>query len=128
MNEIFDNQKFNYHCCLFSINHENTLIREFQNKIDEDILNRNKNFWYTANYEGIFSWLIAKKIKHLILPYETVGNKILNNHQFLNKLKKLDIVYDFYIRDWDRHAFPYANKGFFKFKKNIPNLMILAEI
>ena len=81
----------------------------------------------TKSYEEIFSWLIAKKIKHLILPYETVGNKILNNYQFLNKLKELGIIYNFYIRDWDRHAFPHANKGYFKFKKNIPNLMTLVE-
>ena len=128
INEIFDKQKISNHCCLFSIDHENSLIREFQKKIDEDILNRNKHFYFTKNYEEIFSWLLAKKIKHLILPYETIGNKIFNNHQFKNKLKELDINYTFYLRDWDRHAFPHATKGFFKFKKNIPDLMNLAEI
>ncbi len=128
INEIFDKQELTYHCCLFSTDHENKLIREFQTKIDEDILNRNKNFCLTKNYQEIFCWLIEKKIKNLILPYETVGNKILNNHQFKNKLKKLDINYVFYLRDWDRNAFPHATKGFFKFKKNIPVLMNLAKI
>ena len=39
-----------------------------------------------------------------------------------NKLKELNINY------WDRNAFPYATKGFFKFKKKIPELIHLADI
>ena len=64
----------------------------------------------------------------LYLPYETVGNLIFNIEKFKNKLKQLNINYIFFLRDWDRNAFPYATKGFFKFKKNIPDLIDLADI
>ena len=57
-----------------------------------------------------------------------MGNKIFNVEKFKNKLKQLNIQYSFFLRDWDRNAFPYATKGFFKFKKNIPNLINLADI
>ena len=67
------------------------------------------------------------KLKNLILPYETVGNKIFNNEKFKDKLKVLDINYHFFLRDWDRNAFPHATKGFFNFKKNIPNLIDLID-
>ena len=72
--------------------------------------------------------MIKKKIKNLILPYETVGNKIFDNDKFEKKLKQFNIQYKFFLRDWDRNAFPYATKGFFKFKINIPNLVDLANI
>ena len=99
------------------------MVDEFNKNIIEDILKNNKNFEITENYKQIIDWLINKKIKKLILPYETVGNNIFNNEKFKNKLKALNIHYNFFLRDWDRNAFPYAIKGFFKFKKNIPDLI-----
>ena len=49
-------------------------------------------------------------------------------HLELSKLNELYINYMFFMRDWDRLAFPHATKGFFKFKKNIPDLINLADI
>ena len=72
--------------------------------------------------------MISKKITKLILPYETVGNEIFNNEKFKFKLKELNIKYIFFLRNWDRNAFAYATKGFYKFKKNIPDLISLADI
>jgi len=46
----------------------------------------------------------------------------------VNESKKLNIKFFFFLRDWDRNAFPHATKGFFKFKKNIPDLIDLAHI
>ena len=117
-----------YECCVYSTEHENKLVNEFNKNIIQDIIKNNKNFEITENYNQIFDWLTNKKIKNLILPYETVGNKIFNNEKFKNKLKQLNIQYNFFLRDWDRNAFPHATKGFFKFKKNIPDLINLADI
>ena len=64
----------------------------------------------------------------MILPFETVGNKIFDNVKFKLILNELNIKYSFFLRDWDRNAFPYATKGFFKFKKNIPHFINLADI
>ncbi len=128
LNHIFDKKQTTYECCIYSIEHENKLINEFNNNIIQDILNNNKNLEIIENYNQVFEWLINKKIKNLVLPYETVGNKIFDNEKFKNKLKQLNINYNFFLRDWDRNAFPNATKGFFKFKKNIPNLINLADI
>ncbi len=127
LNHIFDNMKIDYDCCIYSIKHENKLINKFNKNIIQDILINNKNFNFFEEYNQIINWLINKKIKNLILPYETVGNKIFNNEKFKNKLKVLDINYHFFLRDWDRNAFPHATKGFFNFKKKIPNLIDLID-
>ena len=128
LNHILDNNQVTYECCVYSIEHENRLINDFNKNIIQDILKNNKNFEFTENYNQIIDWLIKKKIKKLILPYETVGNKIFDNEKFKIKLKKLNIKSFFFLRDWDRNAFPHATKGFFKFKKNIPDLINLANI
>ena len=128
LNYIFDNNQMTYECCVYSIKHENKLINDFHKKIIQDILKNNKNFEFTENHDQIIDWLIKKKIKQLILPYETVGNRIFNNEEFKIKLKELNIKCIFFLRDWDRNAFPYATKGFFRFKKNISNLINLANI
>ena len=128
LNHIFEDKQLTYECCVYSIEHANKLINEFNKNIIQDILKNNKNFQFTEKYNQIIEWLINKKIKNLILPFETVGNNIFNNVKFKNKLKELNINYYFFLRDWDRNAFPYATKGFFRFKKNIPDLIDLANI
>ena len=128
LNHIFENMEMTYNCCVYSTEHENKLVNEFNKNIIQDIIKNNKNFEITENYNQIFDWLIKKKIKKLILPYETVGNKIFDNEKFTNKLKQLNIKFFFFLRDWDRNAFPHATKGFFKFKKYIPDLIDLAHI
>ncbi len=128
LNNIFKIKKMTYECCVYSTEHKNKLVNEFNKNIIQDILNNNKNFEFTENFNQIVDWLTNKKIKNLVLPYETVGNKIFNIEKFKNKLEKLNINYIFLLRDWDRNAFPYATKGFFKFKKNIPDLINLTDI
>ncbi len=128
LNQIFENKKITYQCCVYSTDHENKLVNEFNKNIIQDIIRNNKNFEITENFNQIFDWLTNKKIKNLILPYETVGNKIFNVEKFKKKLKQLNIQYKFFLRDWDRNAFPFATKGFFKFKKNIPILIDLTDI
>ena len=128
LNQIFENEKIAYQCCVYTTEHENKLVNEFNKNIIQDITKNNKNFEITENFNQIFDWLTNKKIKNLIIPYETVGNKIFNVEKFKKKLKQFNIQYKFFLRDWDRNAFPYATKGFFKFKKNIPTLINLADI
>ena len=128
INNIFKIKKITYECCVYSTEHENKLVNEFNKNIIQDILKNNKNLEIFNNYNQIIDWLVNKKIKHLVLPYETIGNTIFNIEKFKNRLKQLNINYIFFLRDWDRNAFPYATKGFFKFKKNIPNLINLADI
>ena len=72
--------------------------------------------------------LKQEDIKNLILPYETVGNKIFYKSDFLKSITNLEVNYIFYLREWDNNAFPYANKGFFNFRKQIDHLLKKANI
>ena len=64
----------------------------------------------------------------MILPYESVGNKIFYKNEFLKKITDLDVNFTFYLREWDANAFPHATKGFFNFKKQINSLLNKANI
>ena len=97
-------------------------------KIFEDIKNKEQGIVSVNNFQDIYEWLKDKNIKNLILPYETVGNKIFYKSEFLKKIKDLDVNFTFYLREWDVNAFPHATKGFFNFKKQINSLLNKANI
>ena len=82
LNHLFDNKQIEYDCCVYSIEHDNKLINNFNKNIIQRYFKNNENFDITKNYNQIIDWLINKKIKNLILPYETVGNIIFNNEKF----------------------------------------------
>ena len=117
-----------YQICLFKLNVSSSLINKFENDIFEDILNNDQNIQIIDTHKDLFEWIQFKKIKNLILPYETIGNKIFDNTDFLNKLSYKGVNYQFHVREWDRNALSYAKKGFFNFKKNIPHLLDLSQL
>ena len=119
---------FDHHTCLLQFNHKNRLINKFEKNIAEDIILNNPKIELVNTFEDLFEWIRLKKIKNLILPYETVGNKILSSNSFLVKLSDKKINYEYHVRNWDRRAFLYAKKGFFNFKKNIPHLLELNNL
>ena len=123
LDEVIDDLGYSYKTCLFIKQNHNQLINRFENKLYEDIISYKDRIQIVNNFEEIFKWIEDKKIKNLILPYETIGNEIFNNKAFLNKINKKELNYVFYLRKWDAEAFPYAKKGFFNFKKNIPSLI-----
>ena len=90
---------------------------DFQNSLHQDICNNVDDITVTDNFEQIYEWLKDKKIKNLIIPYETIGNKIFTNKDFLKKLDLLNVNYKFFLRDWDFNAFSHCTKGFFFLKK-----------
>ena len=127
LHKIFEYKGLDFCCCLFSKKHENQLINNFQNLIFDDICNNQKEISICKNFDEIFKWIKNKKIEELILPYETVGNKIFSNSFFLDKIKNMGVNYFFYLREWDKNAFPYCTKGFFKFKVNINHLIEISK-
>ena len=42
-------------------------------------------------------WIKKNKIKELIIPYETVGSKIISTREFLNNLGSIGVKYHFYL-------------------------------
>jgi deoxyribodipyrimidine photo-lyase len=125
LDQIFDELKLEYHCCLFITKSKNFIINDFETKIYNDVIQTKKHIEIAQDFKKVLNWIELHKIKNLIIPYETLGTQIFNNQMFLNKLNEKSINYLFYLRDWDRFSFPYANKGFFNFKKNIPFLLKL---
>ena len=132
LNYLFEKKDIINHCCVFSQEDKNNikskLVMSFEQKLVEEIVNNHSNFELIENFDELILWAKRKKIKNLIFPYETVGNTILNKKVLLNRLNKENINFTFYMRDWDRYAYPHATKGFFNFKKKISELLILNKI
>ena len=128
LNQNFIDLGLDHDTCLLKLNNSNSLINEFEKNIIADIINNNKEIQIVETYENLFQWIQLKKIKNLILPYETIGNKIFDNPEFLRKLTDKKINYQFHVREWDRNSLSYAKKGFFNFKKNIPYLLELNRL
>ena len=113
--------------CLFKSDHplinQSELIKNFDKNLYEEILNNNKQISCAENDEELIEWLSKFKIKNLIIPYETQGKCLLNKKNILNKFTNKNVNVFFYLREWDRLAFPFAKKGFFPFKNKIPELL-----
>ncbi|MDC1133517.1 FAD-binding domain-containing protein [Alphaproteobacteria bacterium] len=129
LNLVLDDLNLSYDACVFKNSekkiYKNNLIIKFEESIFNDVIKRNINFSIKEDFESLLKWVQIKKIKNLVVPYETVGNTILKNSAFLKKINENKIKIIFYLRKWDEKAFPFAQKGFFKFKKKIPSLLEL---
>ena len=111
--------------CLFYMKGEtkSNLVKNFEKDLFLNVLKEIPDCEFISSFDELVIWAKSKKIDTLIIPFETVGNKILNNENLLSRLKSKDVNCIFYLRNWDKHAFPYAKKGFFPFKKKIPELL-----
>ena len=111
--------------CLFYMKGEtkNNLVKKFEKDLFLNILKDIPDCEFISSFDELVIWAKSKKIDTLIIPFETVGNKILNNENLLSRLKSKDVNCIFYLRNWDKQAFPFAKKGFFPFKKKIPELL-----
>ena len=128
LHQLLKEKETVFECCLLNKEHKNILINNFQKKICEDVTNNDPNVVSVKNFQDIYKWLKDKNIKNLILPYETVGNKVFYESDFLKNIANLEVKYTFYLREWDSNAFQHATKGFFNFKKNISTLLNQANI
>ena len=115
----------NYKTCVFynKIN-KSKVVQNFEQNLLHEVVNTTPKAELISTFQGLTDWIKKNKMKELIIPYETVGSKIVSTREFLNNLGSIDVKYHFYLRDWDKVSFPFANKGFFPFKKKIPELLI----
>ncbi len=126
LNKVIDNLNItNYKTCVFyNNNNKSKVVQNFEKNLFNEIVNTTPKATFISTFQGLIDWLKKNEIKDLIIPYETVGSQILNVKEYLNILRPVDVNYHFYLRDWDKISFPFANKGFFPFKKKIPELLI----
>ena len=115
----------NYETCVFYNKiSKSKVVQNFEQNLLHEVVNTTPKAELISTFQGLTDWIKKNKIKELIIPYETVGSKIVSTREFLNNLGSIGVKYHFYLRDWDRVSFPFANKGFFPFKKKIPELLI----
>ena len=120
-------KNIDFKTCLFKSDNplinQSELIKNFDKNLYEEILNNNKQISCSENDEELIEWILKFKIKNLIIPYEVQGKCLLNKKNILNKFTNKNVNVFFYLREWDRLAFPFAKKGFFPFKNKFPELL-----
>ena len=78
--------------------------------------------------EGILSWALENKLEQVVTPYAAVGN----TSQMLEKCTRLlsnhGVQLTQVMREYDIISWPYATKGFFKFREKIPKILTSLSI
>ena len=78
--------------------------------------------------EGILSWALENKLEQIVTPYAAVGN----TSRMLEKCKHLLSIHGVQLtqvmREYDIISWPYATKGFFKFREKIPKVLTSLSI
>ena len=116
--------------CLFYMKSKSKsiLVNNFERDLFLNVLEDIPDCEFISSFDKLVIWAKSKKLRNLIVPFETVGNVILNNEDLQSRLKSQNINCIFFLRNWDKRAFPYTKKGFFPFKKKIPELLRLSGL
>ncbi|MEM1263560.1 MAG: FAD-binding domain-containing protein, partial [Pseudomonadota bacterium] len=80
-----------------------------------------------ADSDAIIAWAEAQQLRQVIMPYTPVGPSADLLTDLANRLGKRDIRLANPLRRWDEAAWPHATRGFFPFRKIIPDLLVLAD-
>ena len=73
---------------------------------------------YHKNFK---EWTKRYKIKNVCIPYVTKGNWRTITKKIINDNPSINFIY--LNRNYDKEAWKYSKKGFFNFKKHIPELI-----
>ena len=103
-------------------------VKKFETGLIEQLCLEFPDYDLCQTKESLINWARSKKLKCLIFPFETTGNKYFMTSEVINELRSHNIEPVFHMRDWDRYAFPFASKGFFPFKKNISDLLLRNKV
>ena len=89
---------------------------------DNDFYNNYEyNIEFENYYESFTNWISKKNIKKVGLPYVTKGNWKNIYKKLISKNPSINFVY--LHRKYDMNSWKFAKKGFFNFKKHIPELI-----
>ena len=97
-------------------------VLDFKTAINLELLAEIKNNFGTnliiKNKDDLLKIIADKNIKNVIMPYLTCGYE----NDYISEIKaKTNISY--LVREYDQFCFPFANKGFFAFKDQIPKII-----
>ena len=103
-------------------------VREFETGLIEQLCLKFSDYYLCQTKESLINWARNKKLKCLIFPFETTGNKYFMKREVINELRSHNIEPVFHMRDWDKYFFHLLAKGFFLFKKNISALLLRNKV
>ena len=99
-----------------------TDVLKFKSKINENLQTLIKDKYNSEtiiqNKEQLEKIIKDKNISTIILPYLTVGYE----NDFISKLKD-EVNIKYCVRDYDKFCWPFATKGYFAFKEQIPKIV-----
>ena len=77
----------------------------------------------TSDSAAIVDWAHKMGIQQIMTPYIPVGPTRDATAALRANLSAAGIAYVPRLRNWDRHAWPHATRGFFQLRKQIPELL-----
>lgn len=97
-------------------------VLDFKASINEELIDQLKSNFNSdlvmKNEEDLLKIVKDKNIKNIITPYINCGYE----NDFMNEIKK-KIKITYLARDYDQFCYPFATKGFFGFKEQIPKIL-----
>jgi len=97
-------------------------VLDFKSSINEELIDQLKSNFNSdlvvKNKEDLLKIVKDKNIKNIITPYINCGYE----NDFMNEIKK-KIKITYLARDYDQFCYPFATKGFFAFKEQIPKIL-----
>ena len=127
-NRYLSKENINFKGCVFHDPEyqptKSAFVKKFETGLIEQLCLELPDYYFCQTKESLINWARSQKLKYLIFPFETVGNKYFMTSDFITELRSHNIETIFHMRAWDKYAFPFASKGFFPFKKNISNLLM----
>ena len=129
------NNKFRYKNIFSGIPFEDYNDHKFSQQVKDHIKNitisnfKDNDFYrdyeyiieFENYYQSFSAWIKTKNIKTIGLPYVPTGNWQKIYKKLISKNPSINFVY--LHRKYDIQAWKFANKGFFNFKKHIPELI-----
>ena len=126
-NRYLSEENINFKGCIFHDPEyqptKSVFVKKFETGLIEQLCLELPEYYFCQTKGSLINWARSQKLKYLIFPFETVGNKYFTTSDFINELRSHNIETIFHMRAWDKYAFPFASKGFFPFKKNISDLL-----
>ena len=78
--------------------------------------------------EGILSWALENKLEQIVTSYAAVGNTSQMLEECKHLLSNHGVQLTQVMREYDIVSWPYATKGFFKFREKIPKILTSLSI
>ncbi len=109
-NSILESKNYSKQVLDFKASINEELIDQLKSNFNSDLVVKNK--------EDLLKIIKDKNIKNIITPYINCGYE----NDFMNEIKK-KIKITYLARDYDQFCYPFATKGFFAFKEQIPKIL-----